>query len=598
MRRTERSFFGVAFFAVALMITAPVVADSSRGDSEISDALAPKTRPEDALVRQLHTATYVTDDLEEYRRFYVDGLGLTLDGPREIDDDTRVLQRRLWGIPEEIGWDVYRLYRDAVDGTIQIRLLVLDRATPVVHTTWDAREPGPFSTGYPSRDVPAWDRSLREMGYDAMNPMSSYSVPRPDGTTYGIDETIFKAPDFMHAVTISRKDGMPQLGPIDPSSGNGGPVYSAQSIRDSDAVLAFYTEVLGMELRSDREWKSHGSKGALAVPDGTVFRFSIVYAHGARDGHLLFIDFRDGALPDSGVAPRPPHQGMVMWSFPSPDLDAVLERAALHGVRRVGGPFLYRSPTLGTHRTATLEAPNGFLVEVFEPLLEDDGLDGREIVERATEAAGGENWRRPRTLRMRGSAMFYGPPTGDGPEVADRYEMWRVFPTESEDAHRANGMVRIDAFDTGRVIFQTAFDGETTYNQDGPVPTEQAQQDWSSAFGFGIIRFALDEGFVIDRLPDERVDGHACYRVNVVDPTGSETQFGIDRRDYSIRWVGFQTPRGWHERIYSDFYRVEPLGFRQPGRVRLYYDGAKTTDISWWGAWVNEDLGREIFRIE
>ena len=37
-------------------------------------------------------------------------------------------------------------------------------------------------------------------------------------------------------------------------------------------------------------------------------------------------------------------------------------------------------------------------------------------------------------------------------------------PRESEDAHRANGMVRIDAHDGDRVVFQTSFDGEATYD--------------------------------------------------------------------------------------------------------------------------------------
>ncbi|MEM7587703.1 MAG: VOC family protein, partial [Acidobacteriota bacterium] len=187
-----------------------------------------------------------------------------------------------------------------------------------------------------------------------------------DGSEYGMHETIWKAPDYMHAVTLSRRDGMPQLGPVDAQTGRGGPVYSAQSIQDSDRVLAFYTDVLGFELRSDREWKSHGSKGALAVPDGTVFRFSILYAPGASHGHLLFIDFRDGALPDSGVAPRPPHRGLAAWTFPVRDLAEVERRARQAEVQIVAGPIEYTSPSLGQHQALTVLAPNGFLIELVQ----------------------------------------------------------------------------------------------------------------------------------------------------------------------------------------------------------------------------------------
>lgn len=330
------------------------------------DPLAPRTKAEDALTHQLHTATLVVADLEETRRFYSQGLGLTLTGPIEVDDATREIQRALWGIPEDLGWQLYMMRR-GVEQTVQVRVLVLDRETPRVHTTWDAREPGPFSLGFPAAELEPWDTALREMGFASMNPMSKYQVPRADGSKYGMHETIWKAPDFMHAVTLSRRDGMPQLGPIDPETGRGGPVYSAQSITDSDQVLAFYTEVLGMELRSDREWKSHGSKGALAVPDGTVFRFSIVYALGASHGHLLFIDFRDGALPASGVAPRPPNRGLVAWTFPVRDLGEVERRAKAAGAPIVGGPVAYDSPSLGRHRALTVLAPNGFLIELFEP---------------------------------------------------------------------------------------------------------------------------------------------------------------------------------------------------------------------------------------
>ncbi len=342
-----------------LLIASPALAN------EPVDPLAPKTRGQDALTRQLHTATLVVSDLEETRRFYADGLGLTLSGPLEIDDATRKIQRELWGIPDDIGWQLYMLRRP-VEQTIQVRVLLLDRETPSVHTTWDAREPGPFSLGFPAAELEPWDSQLREMGFESMNPMSRYQVPRPDGSHYGMHETIWKAPDFMHTVTLSRRDGMPQLGPIDPETGRGGPVYSAQSITDSDQVLAFYTDVLGMELRSDREWKSHGSKGALAVPDGTVFRFSIVYAMGASHGHLLFIDFRDGALPSSGVAPRPPNRGLVSWTFPVRALGQVEHRVKEAGTTIVAGPMAYESPSLGRHRALTVLAPNGFLIELVE----------------------------------------------------------------------------------------------------------------------------------------------------------------------------------------------------------------------------------------
>jgi catechol 2,3-dioxygenase-like lactoylglutathione lyase family enzyme len=344
----------------------PAPAEQEEG-TKVSDALAPKTTDADAVTKQLHTTTLCTTDLEAVKAFYGDGLGLRITGPIELDTGVREIQRALWGIPEDLGWQLFIMDRPAVPGTVQVRVLVLDRETPSIHTTWDPQEPGPFSMGFPTTDLETWDPELRDKGWTSLMPLSRYQIPRPDGTSYEIQETIFNAPDFMHSVTISRGDGMPQLGPVDPATGRGGPIYSAQIVEGSDEVLEFYVDVLGLELRSDRQFKSSGSKGALGVPDGTEFRFAIVYAHGATFGHLLFLDFQGRlGLPSSGVAWRPPNRGMAMWSFPVRDMDEMLDRLSAAGIEPFSPPVEYESPSLGHHRSVTVLDPSGFMVELFQ----------------------------------------------------------------------------------------------------------------------------------------------------------------------------------------------------------------------------------------
>lgn len=226
-------------------------------------------------------------------------------------------------------------------------------------------------------------------------------------------------------------------------------------------------------------------------------------------------------------------------------------------------------------------------------------ITATEIVRRAHAAAGGDTWMRPRTLIMTGHGVFY--PKGDQAsriEVAD-YRMWRVYPARSTDAHAANGMVRIDArFADGRTYFQTAFDGVDTYNQAGRIPGAQASKEWSENFGFGILRFALEPGFALDRLPDDTVEGRPVHIVRVNDPQGGKTLFGITQDDFQIVWLGFATPRGWHERRYSSFYRKPGVRFTQPGLVRLYYDGVKQNQIAWTDYQVNTPIAADTFRLE
>ena len=227
-----------------------------------------------------------------------------------------------------------------------------------------------------------------------------------------------------------------------------------------------------------------------------------------------------------------------------------------------------------------------------------DTLTAAEIVRRAHIAAGGPDWMRPRSLTLTGSGIFYPQGTEAGRIEIPDYRMWRVYPSESTDAHAANGWVRIDARRAdGSFYFQSAYDGDTTFNQDGPVQRAQASQEWSENFGFGIIRFALDDDFSLDRLPDDTADGRAIHVIRVNDPEGGKTLFGIAADDYAILWLGFATARGWHERRYSDFYRNPDVSFVQPGRVRLYYDGVKQNEIIWSTYALNPDLDRHLFQL-
>ena len=159
---------------------------------------------------------------------------------------------------------------------------------------------------------------------------------------------------------------MPPLGEVDPATGMGGPAYSAQIIRDTEASLRFYTELLGLELRAGRVWESAGTDGALNVPDGTMFKFSLVYAPGATSGHLLFVEYLNQPQIEPQVAPRPPHLGMGMWSFEVKDLDAVISRAVEQEYDHFRGLLTYEHPLLGMIHSITFLDPDGFLVEIYQ----------------------------------------------------------------------------------------------------------------------------------------------------------------------------------------------------------------------------------------
>jgi hypothetical protein len=218
----------------------------------------------------------------------------------------------------------------------------------------------------------------------------------------------------------------------------------------------------------------------------------------------------------------------------------------------------------------------------------------REIVARAQAAAGGEAWIHPRTLLMRGHAVFYTP---QGPEKHERYEMWRVYPASKGAAHAADGKVRIESWHEGKRVRLVTFDGERSYTLDGPQPPSDADKQWSENFGFGVIRFALEDGFRQERLPDDSVEARPVYVVRIVDPSGQATLFSIAQDDYAILRLGFDTSRGWHERLYSGFFRKPGVSWVQPGLVRLYYDGVKQNEIHWTDFELDHPMPDDLFVV-
>jgi hypothetical protein len=227
-------------------------------------------------------------------------------------------------------------------------------------------------------------------------------------------------------------------------------------------------------------------------------------------------------------------------------------------------------------------------------LARNPALDGRAIVARAHAAAGGDVWARPRTLFMTGEAVFY---DRDGETRHERYEMWRVYPDMKNVAHAADGRVRIESWKGGARAILLTFDGARSYTAQGPQPASDADKQWAENFGFGVIRYALDDGFAAARMPDDLVDGRPAHIVRIADPSGGRTLFSIAADDYAIVRVSFATARGWHERTYSDFFRKPGSPWVQPGRVRLAYDGIKQNEIFWKDFRLNEPMAEGLFRV-
>ena len=222
-------------------------------------------------------------------------------------------------------------------------------------------------------------------------------------------------------------------------------------------------------------------------------------------------------------------------------------------------------------------------------------LDGPTILQRATEAAGGEGWANAKSLILEGRAVFWGASGAAPKSTADSYVMYRVFDPARSAAHAAEGKVRIIARDKRRPLWTVGYDGETSWNEKGIIPKAEADAFWANNMGFGIIRHARKPGFKAERVADGEAGPHKIHFVRLTDPQGGVTLFGIDQQSFAIRRMAFMTPRGWHERHYDDFVRLKNPDWLQARSVSLFYNGVKANTVFWKTTKVNAQIDPALF---
>ena len=225
-----------------------------------------------------------------------------------------------------------------------------------------------------------------------------------------------------------------------------------------------------------------------------------------------------------------------------------------------------------------------------------DTPTARKIVERAFAAAGGDAWRYPGTIHLIG--RYYDFKGGVAPVIYEPYELYRVQPRDHPRGHVADGKIRVSSYKDGKPNLQIAFDGEKTYDMNGPTGEGADAPFWRLTMGFGMIRFALDPGYRIDRLPDEAVDGKDAWTVKVTDTVGEFTLVSVRKADNRIVRIVFATPRGLHDRIFSDFFTKPGVKWVQPGRVRSMINGVKEAEFTYSDFEIGKPMKDALFVIE
>ncbi len=349
---------GIGLWLTLTIIAWACLANGRAAEPQLpNDPMEPIAAADGALTGPLSGALLVTRDLAMVRRAYVDGVGMTLQGPLPQSATQRRAQRQRWQMPASMDWQVYLLSRPAVPSAIRVLVIVPDLDTPVIRRSFEREETGPYALGFAMRDLRAVDAHMVSLGLKRTLPaVNEYPLQLRDGTPYPVTEASYEIGDFNRLVMMSRGGGLNQTGEIDPATGLGGPNYSSLIVNDAAAMEQFFTAVLDYERRSSREW----------VVFQPRFRYITLHARGARTGNLGLVeyDLRD-RKSDSGIAPRPPNRGLAGWAFPVRDLNQILRRAHKLGLRPLSAPTRVADPRFGMVRMTSLLAPNGLLIEIY-----------------------------------------------------------------------------------------------------------------------------------------------------------------------------------------------------------------------------------------
>ena len=329
------------------------------------DIFVPTSSPDDALVEQLHTVTFITADKDATERAFVQGYGLESSGWARPDSAEATKLKSYFGFDADNDFEVCCYSKSGIGSNIQIRAICTDTSVPQSRPEYDGLLVGGATISFPKPDLHEHEKQMMAAGFKSTIGVKEMEFESPTGEVYISAETIYYGPENAYLLAVKRPDIFVPVGPMDPDSGVGGAAYSARCVDNSEEILAFIKDVLKFEIRRDVSFEI-GDKSALLLPKGANERFIQAFAPGSSTAYIVIMDHGEHNKTSSTEKLGSPSRGIAMWSFRATDLDEVHRRAIASNTKILSGPEHFESPFLGSKRTLLLEDPGGFPIEVFE----------------------------------------------------------------------------------------------------------------------------------------------------------------------------------------------------------------------------------------
>ena len=263
---------------------------------------------------------------------------------------------RFWGVA---GGETLTLGNPGADrGTLH--LVRFDALGPEIRPdapSWDTG--GLFDTNARVLDVDAVTADLTGLGWRPITPPTRFAFG-----PFTVREVLMRGPDGVVLALIERESpplsGWPNLRVASRL------FNSTQIVRDLDAALAFYTDVLGFETYLEHEGPSPPPGANVLGLDAetaqrVVRRVRIVHPEAENDGSVELIEFVDWPGADHSARAVAPHRGLLALRFPCADVAALAARLAESGHPPAVAPM-----EVGGALALAVRAPDGARLEFFE----------------------------------------------------------------------------------------------------------------------------------------------------------------------------------------------------------------------------------------
>lgn len=309
----------------------------------MEDIFVPKSASEDAVVGPLHTVTYLTADKEKVGEIFQAGYGL--EGEAWVKPTTQQFEKLnpYFGFEAEDRWEVCTFSKTGEGANIQVRVINVDAGKPLVRPAHEGLYVGGATLSFPVADLRAHEKLMASIGVDSTIGVKEMEFTSPEGETYISAEIVYKAPDNVFVMGVTRPGIFVPTGPIDPETGIGGPSYSARCVNVADKTVDFFNDVMGYEIRRDVEFVV-GEKSAIIMPEGTTERFIQGFAAGASTGYVVLMDHGDATKQSPAPSFGPPNRGLGIWSFSAKNIDDVYRRAKAFDAEILSAPDYVQSP--------------------------------------------------------------------------------------------------------------------------------------------------------------------------------------------------------------------------------------------------------------